>query len=194
MDTEQRQIVLVRHGETEWSRSGRHTGRTDVALTDRGRAHAQSLRKGLGHLRFTVVLTSPLQRAAETARLAGFENSAEVVDQIREWDYGEYEGRTTASIREEIPEWSVWTHGVPGGETIDQVAARADSVIDRLRRESGDGIVFAHGHILRVLAARWCGFDSRAGRHLALDSATVSILGYERETPAIRLWNDAHHL
>lgn len=194
MDMQRHEIVLVRHGETEWSRAGRHTGRTDVALTDRGRAHAAALRGSLGARQFKTVLISPLQRAAETARLAGFEASAEVVDDIREWDYGAYEGMTTAAIRAEIPDWSVWTHGVVHGESIDDVAARTDSVIGRLRGREGDAVVFAHGHILRVLAARWCGLEPQAGRHLFLDTATISILGYERATPAIKLWNDAHHL
>jgi broad specificity phosphatase PhoE len=184
------EVVLVRHGETEWSHAGRHTGRTDVPLTEVGRRQARALGKLLDHRQFARVLTSPLERAAETCRLAGYGDGFEVVDDLREWDYGAYEGRTTPDIRRKIPGWTVWTHGVVDGESIDAVAARADSVIERVRSIDGDVALFAHGHLLRVLAARWCGFEATTARHLMLDTATISILSYERETPAIRLWNE----
>src|ERR671910_76944 len=182
------EIVLVRHGETEWSRDGRHTGNTDVPLTERGKEQAQALGTALEGRSFTRVLTSPLSRAAETARLAGFAD-AEPRDEVREWDYGAYEGRKTAEIREERPGWTLWADGVPDGETAAEVAARVDAVLAELRTVEGAALVFAHGHLLRVLAVRWIGLEPEAGRLLALDPATVSILGYERETPVIRVWN-----
>ncbi|MGH2774179.1 MAG: histidine phosphatase family protein [Actinomycetota bacterium] len=182
-------VALVRHGETEWSKSGRHTGRTDVPLTEAGRAQASVLGEMLAGWRKAYALTSPLQRAAETCRLAGFAHSCEKVDELREWDYGAYEGRTTRAIREEIPGWSIWTHPVVKGESVDEVGERADRVIERLRDEGQDMVVFAHGHLLRILAARWCGLTATHGRFLALDTATFSLLGYERETPVVRMWN-----
>jgi len=194
MDKRRPEVVLVRHGETEWSRDGRHTGWTDVPLTDVGRAQARALGDLLRNRDFATVLTSPLQRAAETCSLAGYGDSAEVVDELREWDYGAYEGRTTPDIRRDVPGWTVWTHGVVGGESIEEVADRADAVIELVRDEEGDVALFAHGHVLRILATRWCDFDANAARHLMLDTATISILGYERETPAIRSWNEGRHL
>jgi broad specificity phosphatase PhoE len=188
------EVVLLRHGETEWSRAGRHTGWTDVPLTDVGRAQARALGDLLRGRDFASVLTSPLQRAAETCRLAGYGNSAEIIDELREWDYGAYEGRTTPDIRRDVPGWTVWTHGVAGGESIEQVAGRADAVIDRVRGVEGDVALFAHGHVLRILAARWCDLDATAARHFMLDTATISILAYERETPAIRSWNEGRRL
>jgi broad specificity phosphatase PhoE len=185
------EIVLVRHGETEWSRTGRHTGRTDVPLTERGREAARAVGVALEGRHFALVLTSPLARAAETCRLAGLADEAGRRDELMEWDYGAYEGRTTADIREERPRWSLWVDGVPGGESADEVGARADRVIAELRAAAGDAAVFAHGHVLRVLAARWLGLEPGAGRLLALDPATISILGYERETPVIRVWNES---
>jgi broad specificity phosphatase PhoE len=182
------EIVLVRHGETEWSRDGRHTGNTDVPLTERGREQGQALGTGLEGRSFARVLTSPLSRAAETARLGGF-GDAEPRDELREWDYGVYEGRKTAEIREERPGWTLWADGVPDGETAAEVAARVDAVLAELRTVEGAALVFAHGHLLRVLAVRWIGLEPEAGRLLALDPATVSVLGYERETPVIRVWN-----
>jgi broad specificity phosphatase PhoE len=182
------EIVLVRHGETAWSRDGRHTGNTDVPLTERGREQGQALGTGLEGRSFARVLTSPLSRAAETARLGGF-GDAEPRDELREWDYGVYEGRRTAEIREERPGWTLWADGVPDGETAAEVAARVDAVLAELRTVEGAALVFAHGHLLRVLAVRWIGLEPEAGRLLALDPATVSVLGYERETPVIRVWN-----
>jgi probable phosphoglycerate mutase len=189
MSTHEHEVVLVRHGETEWSRDGKHTGWTDIQLTDRGRQDAQAVGDALRERRFARVLTSPLSRASETARLAGFGDVAEQRDELREWDYGAYEGRKTAEIREERPGWSLWRDGVPDGESADQVGARADRVVEELRSLDGDALVFAHGHLLRVLTARWLGLDPGDGRLFALDPATISVLGYERETPVIRLWN-----
>ena len=183
------EVVLVRHGETEWSRDGRHTGRTDVELTEQGRRDAEALGALLAGRRFALVLTSPLSRASETARLAGFGAVAEPSDDLVEWDYGEYEGRRTVEIRVERSGWTLWRDGVPGGESAADVGARADRVIARLRGLDGAAAVFAHGHLLRVLTARWLGLDPAAGRYLALDTATLSELGYERETPVVRLWN-----
>jgi probable phosphoglycerate mutase len=184
------ELVLVRHGETDWSRSGRHTGRTDVPLTAEGRKEAERVGERLGGRTFERVLTSPLARAAVTARLAGFPD-AERRDELMEWDYGAYEGKTTPEIREGSPGWTIWSGNVPDGESADDVAARVDRVLDELRSVEGDALVFAHGHLLRVLAARWLGLDPREGRHFALDPATISVLGYERETPVVRLWNDS---
>jgi broad specificity phosphatase PhoE len=184
------EIVLVRHGETEWSKAGKHTGRTDVPLTERGREEAEAVGAALRRRRFERVLTSPLSRAADTCRLAGLGDVAEPRDQLMEWDYGAYEGRTTADIRKERPGWTLWDDGVPDGETAAEVGARVDRVIAELRRLEGDALVFAHGHVLRVFAARWLGLDPAAGRLFALDPATISVLGYERETPVIRVWND----
>lgn len=185
----QNEVVLVRHGETEWSRTGRHTGRTDIPLTERGREQVTGVGEVLKGRRFELVLTSPLARAAETARLAGFGDVAEARPELMEWDYGEYEGRTTIDIRKERPGWSLWRDGVPAGETAAEVGARVDKVIAEVRAAGGDGLVFAHGHVLRVLAARWLGLVPTEGRLFALDSATISVLGYERETPVIRIWN-----
>ena len=189
VDDTRPEIVLVRHGETEWSRSGRHTGRTDVPLSERGRRQAEMLGRFLRGRRFARVLTSPLRRAAQTCRLAGYGQLAEVCDDLREWDYGAYEGRTTADIRAEVPGWTVWSHPVPGGETAEQVGARADRVIALARAADGDVALFGHGHALRVLAVRWCGLAPRDGRILALDPATVCVLGHEREAPVLRRWN-----
>jgi probable phosphoglycerate mutase len=184
------QVVLVRHGETEWSASGRHTGRTDVPLTEDGRGQARQLGTCLRSWRFARVLASPLQRAIETARLVGFGDVVETRPDLMEWDYGQYEGRTTADIRQERPGWSLWKDGVPGGETVEQVGLRADRVIDQIRSIDGDVALFAHGHVLRVLAARWIGLPPDSGSRLALDTATLCVLGYERETPVIRRWNE----
>jgi broad specificity phosphatase PhoE len=183
------EVVLVRHGETEWSRAGKHTGRTDIPLTDRGRKEAQAVGAELRGRRFASVLTSPLARAFETCRLAGFGELTELREELMEWDYGAYEGRKTTEIRKDHPGWTLWRDGVPEGETIAQVEARVDRVIAELRAVAGDAVVFAQGHVLRVLAARWLGLEPAAGRLFALDAATISILGFERETPVIRMWN-----
>jgi probable phosphoglycerate mutase len=180
-------VVVVRHGETEWSRSGRHTGTTDLELTPAGRAAAERLGSALSAWTFSLVLTSPLRRAAETARLAGF--AATVEPDLVEWAYGDYEGLTTPEIRESVPGWTVWSHVSPGGESGADVGARVDRVILQARASSGLVLVVAHGHVLRVLAARWLGLAPADGRLLALDPATVSVLGWERETPVVRRWN-----
>lgn len=188
------EIVLVRHGETEWSRDLRHTGVTDVPLTDEGRLQAASLGARLSGRAFALVLTSPLGRARETCRLAGLEGSAEVREDLREWDYGDYEGLTTVDIRQRRPDWWLWRDGCPAGETPAQVGARADRVVTEARGAGGDCALFAHGHVLRVLAARWVGLASKHGVCLGLTTATVSVLGWERGTPVVWLWNDAGHL
>jgi broad specificity phosphatase PhoE len=185
------EVVLVRHGETEWSRSGRHTGRTEVGLTEHGREQAEAVGAALRDRHFALVLTSPLGRALETCRLAGFGDRAVQRDELMEWDYGAYEGRTTAEVREERPGWTLWRDGVPEGETVEQVGERVDRVLDDLRPLDGDALLFAHGHVLRVLTARWLELDPDAGRLFALDPATISALGYERETSVIQLWNEA---
>jgi probable phosphoglycerate mutase len=183
------EVVLVRHGETEWSAALRHTGRTDVPLTDEGRRQAAALPECLRRWTFAAVLASPLSRAVETARLAGFGERLETTEDLLEWDYGAYEGRTTADIREERPGWYLWRDGVVDGETVEHLGERADRVIDRVRGIAGDVALFAHGHILRVVAARWLGLPSDRGRSFGLDTATLSVLGYEREEPVVRRWN-----
>lgn len=188
------QILLVRHGETEWSASGKHTGRSDIPLTDEGRRQAELLAARLSGVRFGRVLTSPLQRATETCRLAGLGDQAATRAELLEWDYGCYEGLTTPEIRAEVPGWSLWRDGCPGGETAGEVGRRADSVVLELRPLEADAIVFAHGHVLRVLTARWLTLPPQAGAHFALSTAAVSVLGYERETPVMWLWNGAAHL
>jgi probable phosphoglycerate mutase len=187
---ERHEVVLVRHGETDWSRAGCHTGRTDVPLNERGRAEARALAGMLTGRRFALVLTSPLSRAVETCRLAGLGSRALVREALVEWDYGAYEGRTTAEIRSERPGWSLWRDGVPKGETAAEVAARADRVLAELEAATGDVAVFAHGHLLRVLAARWLELEPEAGRLLALDPATISVLGREHEWHVLRAWNE----
>lgn len=187
-DIRVREVWLVRHGATEWSESHRHTGRTDVPLTTEGAAAARRVGERLRAERFELVLTSPAQRAFDTAMLAGFRD-AELDGDIREWDYGAYEGRTTAEEREEVPDWSVWTHPVTDGESVEQVGARADEVIERLHGVDGRVLLFSHGHFSRILAARWLGLPPAAGRHFVLMTATVSVLGWERETPALLRWN-----
>jgi broad specificity phosphatase PhoE len=187
-------IVLVRHGPTEWSVSGRHTGKTDLPLTEDGRAAAASLRERLAGYEFTTVLTSPLLRARETAELAGLGDRAEPEADLREYDYGDYEGLTTDQIREDRPGWYLWRDGVPDGETPEQVGDRADRAIARVLAEGGDAVMFAHGHILRVLGARWIELPATYAGHLALGTAAVCELGLERDRHVIRLWNDTAHL
>lgn len=181
-------LWLVRHGETEWSATGRHTSRTDVDLTAEGEAAARGLRSPLGATRFARVVCSPRVRARRTAELAGF-GDAEVLDDLAEWDYGDDEGLTTPQIREGRPGWTVWTHGPRGGETPAEVAARADRVVAAVRRGDGPVLAFSHGHMCRVLGARWIGQPVALGAHLELATASVSVLGWERETPTLELWN-----
>ena len=182
-------LYVVRHGATEWSRSGQHTGRTDLPLLPEGEEQARATGSLLANIDFSLVLCSPLQRAQRTCELAGLLDRAVIDTDLQEWDYGDYEGVTTATIRESVPVWTVWSGTCPNGETIEQVSKRADRVIERVRNESGNVIVFAHGHILRVLTARWCELDPVEGQRFILDPATLSILGWERETPAVRQWN-----
>jgi probable phosphoglycerate mutase len=186
----ERQVYLARHGETDWSRSGRHTGRTDVPLTEVGRGQAESLAARVAGHPFALVLTSPLSRAAETSVLAGYGAVAMADPDLQEWDYGELEGRRTDEIREELPGWTIWEGPWPGAETIDEVAARADRVISRLRAIDGDVLVFSHGHLLRILAARWLGLPPSMGRMFALTTATLSVLGWERGAPVVERWNE----
>jgi broad specificity phosphatase PhoE len=185
----QGRLVLARHGETEWSASGKHTSVTDVPLTESGRRDARRLGERLAGRAFALVLTSPRARARDTCELAGFGAAAVVDDDLVEWDYGEYEGRTTPEIRVEVPGWSVWTHGAPGGETAAAVTARADRVIARALAAEGDVLAFGHGHLLRVLAARWIGLAAEYGGHLALSTGSLSELGFERERRAVWIWN-----
>jgi len=184
-------LWLVRHGETEWSRSGRHTGSTDLPLTEVGEDAARALRSKLAEVEFDDVLSSPLQRARRTAELAGFAD-VRVDARLVEWDYGDYEGITTPDIRRSEPDWSVWTHGARGGESVEQMGARMDALLGDLRADrDGEGrtLVVGHGHTLRALTARWLDQPVSAGQHYKLGTATVSVLGYERETPVILRWN-----
>jgi probable phosphoglycerate mutase len=182
-------LVAVRHGATAWSQTLRHTGSSDLPLEPEGRAQALAVGRRLGHHGYARVLVSPLARARETSALAGF-GDAVVCDDLREWNYGAYEGRTTAEIRDERPGWSLWRDGVPEGETLAQVAVRADRVVALVRALPGDVLVFAHAHILRVVAARWLGLPAGDGSRWVLGPASVSVLGWERETPVIEHWND----
>lgn len=187
-------VYLARHGETAWSLSGQHTGRTDLPLTERGERQARALGQRLRGASFVKVFSSPSQRARRTAELAGFGGPAEIDPDLAEWDYGQYEGRRTADILAERPGWFLFRDGCPGGETPDQVAARADRVVERVGAVHGNVLMFASAHILRVLAARWLGLEAAGGRYLLLDTSSLSILGYEHNLaePAIRLWNEAH--
>ncbi len=182
------EVWLVRHGETEWSRDGRHTSTTDLPLTAAGEQTALALRDRLADVSFDLVLTSPMQRARETASLVGH-GEAEVDPDLVEWDYGEYEGRTSAEIREEVPGWTIWSHPSPGGETPEQVCERLDRVVERLRGVPDRALVFGHGHGLRALTARWLGLPVTDGRLFRLDTASLSRLGYERENAVILAWN-----
>jgi len=182
-------VVLVRHGETEWSLTGQHTGKADIPLTPRGEAQARDrLGSILGRRRFARVLASPLSRARETARLAGFPD-AEVLDDLREWDYGAYEGRTTVDIQAEMPGWTPWTHPMVGGESLEELGARCDRVLKVVDAVGDDVVLFAHGHFLRVLAARWCTLPASEGRRLLLDTATVGVLSRHHDLTCIRHWN-----
>jgi probable phosphoglycerate mutase len=188
------ELWLVRHGETEWSASGRHTGTTDIELSDGGRRHATALRARLQGVEFARVLTSPLQRARMTCELAGFADRAEIVPDLAEWDYGQDEGLTTPEIREERPGWTVWRDGPKGGETAEDVGRRADRVIALAAESSGAVLAFGHGHMSRVVGARWIDLPAAEGIRLKLSTAAVSILGYDRETPAVVRWNDTGHV
>jgi len=190
------ELWLVRHGQTEWSMSGQHTGRTDIPLTEAGRGHAAELGKFLAETKFQTVLRSPMRRARETCEIAGFGDVAVVDEGLHEWDYGVFEGRTGPEIRAEIPGWSVWEAVIVGGESVEQVGERADGVIARALAAAGpetDEVarvaLFAHGHILRILAARWIGLEASEGRRFALGTGSVSVLGFEKETRLIRRWN-----
>ncbi|GAA4655874.1 histidine phosphatase family protein [Arthrobacter cryoconiti] len=186
-------LWLLRHGETEWSRSGQYTGLTDLALTQDGEDQARGARAAVANIDFDLVLTSPLQRAQRTAELAGFPD-AEVEPNAVEWDYGDYEGINSAVVRAENPGYLIWDDGVPNGETIEQVAARADAIVERVRGPLADGsvpanvLLVAHGHFLRILTARWLGLDAGQGRHFLLGTAKVCTLGWDKKTPAVEQW------
>ena len=189
MSTEEQKVYLLRHGETEWSLNGRHTGITDIPLTENGRIAARFLKPILAKVTFTLVLTSPLQRARETCELAGLGQFANVEPDLIEWNYGEYEGLTTEQIRSTRPGWSVFRDGCPGGESPEQVGARADRVITKVRAAAGNVALFGHGHFTRVLAARWINLSANYGENFLLDTATLNVLGYYRESPAFMIWN-----
>lgn len=189
-------IYLARHGETAWSLSGQHTGLTDLPLTDRGKRNARRLAERLKGMSFDKVFSSPLQRAIRTCELAGFGDRAEVDRDLLEWNYGEYEGRRTAEIHAERPDWELFRDGCPGGETPQQIGARADRVVKRIREIQGKVLIFSSGHILRVLSARWLGLEPAGGKYLLLSTASLSALGYEHNLsqPVIQLWNDINHV
>ena len=189
MSTEEQKVYLLRHGETEWSLNGRHTGVTDIPLTENGRIAARLLKPILAKVTFTLVLTSPLQRARETCELAGLGQFANVEPDLIEWNYGEYEGLKTDQIRLTSPGWSVFRDGCPGGESPEQVGARADRVITKVRTAAGNVALFGHGHFTRVLAARWINLSANYGENFLLDTATLNILSYYRESPAFQIWN-----
>jgi broad specificity phosphatase PhoE len=190
MPTPAPQLYLIRHAETEWALSGRHTGRTDIPLTERGRLVAVSLGNRLAGRQFSLVLCSPLQRAIETCGLAGYGEVAELREELQEWDYGEYEGLTTPEIRARRPGWDLWRDGSPGGETAAGVAARARHVLEEAAAAGGDVAIFAHGHLLRVLASCWLGLEPEGGALLALAPGSISTLGHERERRVLTGWND----
>jgi len=183
------QAFLIRHGETEWSLNGRHTGWTDIPLTDHGREVARRLAIPLAQEAFDLVLTSPLQRARDTCEIAGLGSQARIEPSLAEWDYGDYEGLTLAQIQELAPDWIIFRDGCPGGESAAQICARVDEVIVRVREYMGNVAIFAHGHLLRVFVARWLGWPAAAGCHFLLDTATLNILDYYRGIPAINCWN-----
>lgn len=189
-------IYLVRHGETAWSLSGQHTGLKDIPLTERGEGNARQLARRLHVETFAKVYTSPLQRAARTCELAGYKQVAEVDQDLVEWNYGKYEGRRTVEIHAERPDWDLFRDGCPGGESPGEVGQRADAVIKRVREVEGNVLLFASAHLLRVLAARWLGLDPGEARCFLLDTASLSLLSYEKDLakPAIRIWNDTNHL
>jgi broad specificity phosphatase PhoE len=182
-------VFAIRHGETAWSLSGQHTGTTDLPLTDNGRRLAERMRPVLAREAFALVLTSPLQRARDTCALAGLADRAVIESNLVEWNYGEYEGLTSEQIHESAPGWLIFRDGCPGGETPEQVGARVDRVIDRARTVEGNVALFSHGHLLRVLAARWLGLPVVAGQHFLLDTGTLCVLGHYRGIPALKMWN-----
>lgn len=186
------ELYVIRHGETEWSANGRHTSVTDLPLTERGEQQARTLGSQLDPACFGLVLSSPRRRARHTAELAGFvgEHAPEIDDDLAEWSYGDYEGRTSAEIAEDVPGWTIWSHPVPGGEPAEEVAARLDRVVSRVRQSGVErAVCFAHGHSLRALAMRWLGFELSLGVHFPLDTSTVSVLGEEKGQPALERWN-----
>ena len=189
MSNPEQKVYLLRHGETEWSLNGRHTGVTDIPLTENGRKLARQLQPILAREKFVMVLTSPLQRARDTCELAGLGTLASVDGDLMEWNYGEYEGLTTDQIRQTRPDWSVFSDGCPGGESPLQVSVRADRIVSRVRTVDGNVALFSHGHILRVLAARWINLSASYGENFLLDTATLNVLGYYRESPAFKIWN-----
>jgi probable phosphoglycerate mutase len=189
VSNEQQKVYLLRHGETEWSLSGRHTGVTDIPLTENGRRIARQLQPILAREKFALVLTSPLQRARETCELAGLGTLASIDRDLMEWNYGEYEGVTTEQIRQTSPNWSIFRDGCPGGESPLEIGARADRIVAKVRAVDGNVALFAHGHILRVLATRWINLAVSYGEHFLLDTATLNVLGYYREASAFKIWN-----
>lgn len=193
MSNPEQKVYLLRHGETEWSLNGRHTGVTDIPLTENGRKLARQLQPILAREKFVMVLTSPLQRARETCELAGLGTLASVDRDLMEWNYGQYEGLTTEQIRQTRPDWSVFSDGCPGGESPLQVSVRADRIVSRVRAMDGNVALFSHGHILRVLAARWINLSASYGENFLLDTATLNVLGYYRESPAFKIWNAPLH-
>jgi broad specificity phosphatase PhoE len=188
-DQQKPELWLIRHGETAWSLSGQHTSRTDIPLTDHGKARAKEIHDYLNGRPFSLVLTSPRQRAKETCNIAGYGDVAQTDDNLSEWDYGSYDGRTTAEIRAERPGWSIWQDGVLDGEKIEQVATRAQAIIERSLAAGGQVALFSHAHFLRILAATWLGLDPRGGKLFALGTGSISRLGFERENRVILSWN-----
>lgn len=194
MSVRRQELWLIRHGETEWSVAKRHTGRTDISLTPEGERQATRLRQSLAGREFSLVLCSPLVRARETCRLAGYGDAASLTDDLLEWDYGIYEGKTTEEIRQDQPDWSIWKTAVPNGESIEQVGRRAQRVIQRASIIDGPVALFAHAHILRIVTACWLGLPPETGRLFVLGTASISMLGYERETRVISRWNLSHEV
>ncbi|MSR18903.1 MAG: histidine phosphatase family protein [Phycisphaerales bacterium] len=182
-------VWVVRHADTEWSRSGQHTSRTDLPLLPEGETAASALHQVLARERFSLVLSSPLQRASRTAQLCGFTDRLELCSELREWDYGEYEGRTSAQIQTERPGWDLWNDGCPGGESLEQLASRCQTIISRVRRAEGNSLIFAHGHVLRAFAALWLQLPAARGRSFGLRPASIGILGVEHANPVIWQWD-----
>jgi broad specificity phosphatase PhoE len=187
------EVYLIRHGETEWSKSGQHTGITDIPLTSDGEEQAACMMKRLDHRKFEKVLLSPLERAVKTCEIAGYRDQAVIAEDLYEWDYGEYEGVTTKEIRKTLPGWTVFNGDIPKGESIEQVATRADRIIAEIAKTPGDVALFSSGHYLRVFGARWMGLDPKVAKHITLSTASLCILGYEHENRVIKLWNDTSH-